>query len=292
MTRETTLRYVRESPARDPKWGRKGCEGAEHAQYYPDGQRRDARPFVGVSYLAHGDYLGSSVERSNVRAWIEDIAEHAGVWCEVHGSHGYQAIEVREVLMLIARDDTVGDDTRRVRYMRRLQRWGSEGTLRAVDQTIDALQALEEYPLLDEDHHNKMESDESWEAWGDYGADYLRKQVNALIEPLGFDALSSRDQRENQEVKRALWEFYNAHNGDASPYCEGGTSYVFPGALIELPDAIRIAYIVNQPEGPKLPWDLRAKDHPPGLIEVWSDLAIEQGIKDTRITTQTKGEVT
>lgn len=290
MSRETTLRYVRESPARDPKWGRKGCEGAEHAQYYPDGQRRDARPFVGVSYLAHGDYLGSSVERSNVRAWIEDVAAHAGVWCEVHGSHGYQAIEVRASIAALA-----SDPVRERRYLALVEALCADETYTAVYQTIEALQALEEYPLLDEDHHNKMESDESWEAWGDYGADYLRKQVNALIEPLGFDALSSRDQRENQEVKRALWEFYNAHNGDASPYCEGGTSYVFPGALIELPDAIRIAYLAEQPEGPRLPWELRAKDHPPGLIEVWSDLAIEQGIKDTRstqTTTQTKGEVT
>lgn len=288
MTRETTLRYVRESPARDPKWGRKGCEGAEHAQYYPDGQRRDARPFVGVSYLAHGDYLGSSVERSNVKAWIEGIAEHAGVWCEAGGSHGYQAIEVRASIAALA-----SDPVRERRYLALVEALCADETYTAVYQTIEALQALEEYPLLDEDHHNKMESDESWEAWGDYGADYLRKQVNALIEPLGFDALSSRDQRENQEVKRALWEFYNAHNGDASPYCEGGTSYVFPGALIELPDAIRIAYLAEQPEGPRLPWELRAKDHPPGLIEVWSDLAIEQGIKDTRstqTTTQTKGE--
>lgn len=290
MTRETTLRYVRESPARDPKWGRKGCEGAEHAQYYPDGQRRDARPFVGVSYLAHGEYLGSSVERSNVKAWIEGIAEHSGVWCEVRSSHGDQAIEVRASIAALA-----SDPVRERRYLALVEALCADETYTAVYQTIEALQALEEYPLLEEDHHSNMESDESWEAWGDYGADYLRKQVNALIEPLGFDALSSRDQRENQEVKRALWEFYNAHNGDESPYCEGGTSYVFPGAadqLIELPDAIRIAYLAGQPEGPRLPWELRAEEHPPGLIEVWSDLAIEQGIKDTRITTQTKGEVT
>lgn len=286
MTREPTLRYVRESPARDPKRGRRGFEGAEHAKYYPDGQRRDARPFVGVSYLAHGDYLGSSVERSNVRAWIEDIAAHAGVWCEVRGSHGYQAIEVRATIAALASDP---ERRRRVRYLQRLQRWGSEETLRAVDQTIDALQALEDYPLLDEDHHSSMESDESWEAWGDYGADCLREQVNALIEPLGFEGISSRDQRDNQEVKRALWEIYNAHNGDEPPYCEGGTSYLFPGSadpMIELPDAIRIAYLAEQPEGPRLPWEIQG-EQTPGLIEVWSDLAIEQGIKDTRIT-QTK----
>ena len=173
-------------------------------------------PVVQVQYLAHGDYLGGSVERSNFKSWVEDHEWFEGkAWARIFGGYGYQAIIVRKALY-----DAFENKALREKLTDCEPTWMF---------MIEALDGLDSYPLLDEDHLSNMEMEESWEAWKDYAArDFVGEVVKSLSDE-DLDELAY-EQCRIDGVASALWALYEKHGGmsSESPYCEGGDSYVFP----------------------------------------------------------------
>ncbi len=114
--------------------------------------------YVEPNNMGYSDYGGSTIERSNVRVFMREFAEHQGTeWWHLYGAHGTSAIVVR-----IDADDRVPE----------------------MGEFFDA---LESYPLADENDHSKLEMDEEDEAWGSYGLTDFRRWIedeNLNLTPL------------------------------------------------------------------------------------------------------------
>jgi hypothetical protein len=87
--------------------------------------------FIVPRYLAFGDYIGDTVEASNVRSFLKDHADNPAVY-RYFGSHGYEGIAIAL--------------------------WGlvEDGTSSAI---ADDLASLNQYPVLDEDDYSNLEYD-------------------------------------------------------------------------------------------------------------------------------------
>ena len=104
--------------------------------------------------LSGSDYSGQLVHRSNYEVWKEKFASGEDKWwCDVSGGHGTYAIVIS------------------------LERVPEEDE----EEAGEILGALEQYPLIDEDHHSHLEMESQEEAWKDWGAERLparsRKEV-------------------------------------------------------------------------------------------------------------------
>lgn len=148
----------------------------------PDGE------YIVPDYLSGSDYSGSLVERSNRDVWRETFAEGEDQWwCEVLGGHGTFAIVVRIADM--------PDDAR------------------------EFLDALEDYPLADEDAHSRLEmeaQDEAWENWA-------RHEFETEIEQKFDGEFSSEMDRE------ALFELFRKACDESNTYWEnesGDSMYI------------------------------------------------------------------
>lgn len=96
--------------------------------------------FVEPKYMSYSDYSGSLVERSNIEEFIEQFAEHSGQeWWVRIGSHGGRGIVVRR------------DADER------------------VPEIGEFFEALDSYPLANEDRHSELEMETRDNDWDSYG---------------------------------------------------------------------------------------------------------------------------
>jgi hypothetical protein len=119
-----------------------------------DPWREYTQPITVIEGTSHSDYSGCAVERSNERVMLANpqIAQHV---IQVTGSYGYSALA----------------------YL------GTE-----PPQSIrDALAALDNYPILDDDDHSALEVELESEAWGDCGRKDFRKALQILLDELDPD---------------------------------------------------------------------------------------------------------
>lgn len=96
-----------------------------------------------------GDYVGSTVERSNYQALLVDYLD---TFVTAYGDYGSHALFIRADY---AEDDAIN--------------------LVAIGQKL-----AEEYPLYDEDHYSLLEDALIWESWDSYTRDDVRMALNRL----------------------------------------------------------------------------------------------------------------
>jgi hypothetical protein len=103
------------------------------------GRPSDEEPWSILEYATGSDYSGSLVEVSNYNGLCELLEEHHPdgsepvVWCRTHGGHGTFGLLVRYELL--------------------------------ADEVREAIDALEDYPLLDDEAHSQLECEAQGEAW-------------------------------------------------------------------------------------------------------------------------------
>lgn len=118
-------------------------------------------PLTIIEAATGSDYSGSLVERSNFEVLQRDYP-----WLvEIHGGHG-----------------TFG-----LGYLGKRENQ-NEALLEAID-------ALSDYPILDDDHHSSLEWNTAAEAWDSYGRDDFKR---ALVKY--FDAVYAPDEHKLDEI--------------------------------------------------------------------------------------------
>lgn len=122
---------------------------------YSQGYRSREEPgWYQVEYATGSDYSGGSVHESNYQVLGEMLEEHHPedaepvVWARTSGGHGTYGIVVR-----------YGD---------------------LEDEVREAIDALEDYPLMDEEHHSQLEMEQQNEAWDDWARKDFIKAVAKL----------------------------------------------------------------------------------------------------------------
>lgn len=104
---------------------------------------------IDVPYTVWGDYVGSTVERSNFRAFVEDYPD---TFVEIYGDYGSHCLYLP--------------------------------TFKLSADLVEAIRHLFDYPLYDEQDHSMLENDIAWEAWDGY----LKFDINREIpDDLGSD---------------------------------------------------------------------------------------------------------
>jgi hypothetical protein len=106
------------------------------------GAPSDKTIWAELGYATGSDYSGSLVEVSNYNGLCELLEEHHPegsvpvVWCRTHGGHGTFGLLVRYELL--------------------------------AEEVREAIDGLEDYPLLDNEAHSELECEaqnEAWESW-------------------------------------------------------------------------------------------------------------------------------
>lgn len=120
----------------------------------------DWREFVAPPFLQSGDYSDTgTVGESNCRVFLEEYGERKGVW-ELYGSHGSMGV-------LIA-VETLADP--------------------ANADMVETLKGLDDYPLLDDDHHSDLEWTRYQEYWDDkHGGAYDMRYALRKAFPYGTE---------------------------------------------------------------------------------------------------------
>jgi len=155
--------------------------------HFDAGKERGDKPqWYEVEYASGSDYSGGTVNRSNYEVLRELLEEShpsgqsPAVWADAYGGHGTYAI-------LVVYD--------------------------ALDPDLQqSLGALEDYPLLDEEHHSMHETEKENEAWENaYQSEFEEKLLKAVFED-GDDAEWPEDAdsfalfRLRAEVANENWE--------------------------------------------------------------------------------------
>jgi hypothetical protein len=165
-----------------PEPGETGHMGYEWKECRP-GETADV---VEVPYTCWGDYVGSTVERSNFRSLVE---EYPDTFIEVYG--GYDS----HVLYL--------------------------PTFKLTREIKELVNALFDYPLVNDEDHSMLEIDLAWEAWDDW----LRYDLfSDLVEYEGLDP----DEWTNEEVEFVRERYYAIAMENTGPVCEDAVSAYFP----------------------------------------------------------------
>ncbi len=121
---------------------------------YSQGMRGRSAEWFQVEYATGSDYSGGSVNESNYQVLGELLDEHHPedaqpvVWARTSGGHGTYGIVVR-----------YGD---------------------LEDEVREAIDALEDYPLMDEEHHTELEMKQQDDAWDNWGRGDFIKHVAKL----------------------------------------------------------------------------------------------------------------
>lgn len=125
--------------------------------------RELTRPLVAIDATAYSDYSGSSVERSNHRVMLadEDMAPHL---VRVIGSHG------TAMLAYFPTDESMPDDAHS-----------------APEPLRDAIAAMADYPILDDDDHSELETELETEAWAGHGREDFKRAFGAVLNPFDDD---------------------------------------------------------------------------------------------------------
>lgn len=136
---------------------------------YSQGMRGRSAEWFQVEYATGSDYNGGSVHESNYQVLSELLEEHHPedsepvVWARTSGGHGTYGVVVR-----------YGD---------------------LEDEVREAIDALEDYPLMDEEHHSHLEMEQQDEAWDDWARkDFIKavaknnnKEWTALKEAISIE---------------------------------------------------------------------------------------------------------
>lgn len=135
-----------------------GHERFPYARFRPDNHGEYVEP----DNMGYSDYSGSTVDRSNVRVFMEAFEEHQGVeWWLLYGGHGTEAIVVRR------------DADER------------------VPEIGEFFDGLANYPLADESDHSELEMELQEEAWKDFGLSDFKRWLQS--DDLDIPALFPRN---------------------------------------------------------------------------------------------------
>lgn len=146
-------------------------------------------PITLFPYASGSDYSGNTVEASNYRVLQEDAHVMARSVL-IQGDHGTFGIAY------------IGQPTRRIRAI---------------------LDALDGYPLLDEDDHSKLEQEIENEQWASWGRDDFRRDLaKAIFLPGDEDELQLTDRELD-----ALWYEFASDHGDMGRVFESPDSCHF-----------------------------------------------------------------
>ncbi len=153
------------------------------------GERADV---VEVPFTVWGDYVGSTVERSNYRSLVEDYPD---TFVEISGGYWSHVLYLPTFKL-------------------------------GVEGLREAIQGLLDYPLYNEEDHSMLEMDLAWEAWDGY----LRSDIEReLHDDMDMDHLGSDDWTEEQWTFFRDRYYSLTMETDYGPECEGATgSVVFP----------------------------------------------------------------
>lgn len=179
-----------------PEGGDISMRNLDHASH-KDGK------IVSDSMLIASDYSGNDggIVRVNVNWWGENFSDQQGtMWWATHGGHGTFGVVV---------DARVLDES---------YEWDDEDTAYAAEQMREALESLENYPILDEEAHSELEMQQQNEQFHEAAAD--DDFAEKIAEALGWD-VTGDDARVQPE---ALQMFYHMIGGDLFsiyPYTEG-----------------------------------------------------------------------
>lgn len=188
--------------------------------YKCEGEGRDKRwGQPENSMLVAGDYCNTgTVGVSNVRVWRElHSASEGTLWRYKTGGYGSTWIEVRQEI-LTALDDPSGAGRSLLRHAERLNLTGLVGV-------IESLQALEQYPLLDEGDHSEVEQEEQEEHWESYGRSGLESALRDLDENLNDNFKACLEATGEKSLDSLYWSV----SEDLSKYPEktDGSAYDF-----------------------------------------------------------------
>lgn len=134
----------------------------------------DVRAFVVPSVLAGSDYSGSTVERANFRAFLETFRATDGV-VELSGGHGTYAVAIRADI--------------------------------GAPEMLEALEALENYPVVDDDALAELELERDAEAWDSWARDDFKRE---LARRFGADV----DDVDDADILALFQRALSTHSGD------------------------------------------------------------------------------
>lgn len=132
-----------------------------------------------TEHFGYSDYSGSTVSKSNRELFLKEFGEVDGVK-NIHGGYGYSDIFIRL------------------------------DVLNSNEEIQECLNALEDYPVIDEDHLSEVEEEAKHESWENYTRkDFLRalkKEFNYDLEKLS-DCFIDRLFRNLEEHTNVYWIF-------------------------------------------------------------------------------------
>lgn len=136
--------------------------------------------YIVPNYLSGSDYSGGLVERSNYEVFEETFAEgHDVWWTHTPGGHGTFGVII---------------DCSKVPE--------------SVEKELtEFLNALEQYPCIDDEHHSRMEMEAQDDAWDNWA----RRDFISLLEKK-FDVELSDDKEDNAEWGEVFENACNAAN--------------------------------------------------------------------------------
>lgn len=129
-------------------------------------------------YFGSGDYVGTSVQRSNREVFLKKYGELEGVY-EVYGDYSYNSLAIR--------------------------------LDKITPEMVEDFEGLEEYPVLDDEHHSNLEMEMEVDDWQCYGErefkDRLRKFSDAMDDAMDSieDGLLLELYFENKERTNSEW---------------------------------------------------------------------------------------
>lgn len=206
----------------------------------PDVARKRAVQFTLIDECCYSDYSGSAVERSNHRTMHE-----AFPWLvSVIGSHGSNGLGY-------------------------LGAWDNQS--KALREAIGA---LSDYPLFDEEDHSALESDMEIEAWADHGESDFRKALVRVLDTLDPDFEDRHEIADGVdlfEIWREGCDAYNVNGGSGYTIETGSTVYFY---IDEWADK------AQRPEDPRYPWSDWARKARAALEEKLTALALASRVEE------------
>ena len=121
----------------------------------------DGELYADVPFTDHGDYCGSTVEKSNCRAFLEAFGHNDFVH-RTYGGHGSESVMIG-ITGLLGCDDSTFDDI------------------------YDTLRGLADYPLIDEQLLCEIESEGCDDAWGCWVCSDYEKGIERAFPDVEFE---------------------------------------------------------------------------------------------------------
>lgn len=177
------------------------------------------RNFFVPDYLTYGDYSGSSVEKANLRAFMAEFESVPGV-LSLYGDFGSRGVAIREDALNMECEEIYEDTGDSVPSHE------CECEARHAAAMREFLDALDDYPVADEDTLSEVEMEDEHECWTNYGRrDFqcaLAAEAGKLAGEIGADGVLAVDDDKLDELFRTLSKRANVY-----PEHETGGSVYF-----------------------------------------------------------------